>query len=1802
MQTLTSASAPEEPWVAEQPVAPKPAGQPQKNPRAGIYNLLIGLILLMGFYFRFQGIYWGEFDQTSNLHPDERFLVWVGTDIAPVASIREYFDTQNSTLNPQNRGHGFFVYGTLPMFLTRYIVQWVYGHSGFAEMTWVGRPLSALADLATVLLIYLIASRLFNRKVGLLAAAFLAAAVLPIQLSHYFAMDTFANFFIWLVLYFAVLIAQSPSWQTNQPANQPTNNSPISRLQSLLLLPRHPAFGPCLLFGVFSGMALASKLSAYPIVFMLPLAAGVFLLHLPPRERPQQGVGVLFLMAFAGILCLLTFRLLQPFAFTGPGFFDLTPNPEWLQSLKSLQDLLRPSIGYPPAVQWIDRPIWFSGYNLTAWGLGWPLGLAAWAGLLWMGWRLFKRREWRAHGLIWIWTAGHFVWVSTFFNPTMRYQLPIYPGLALMAAWFFVEALPNAGLPKLPRFNTRALMLALGAFVLLATLAYALAFSGIYSRQITRLAASRWMYANLPGPINLPIQTGTGELQQPLPFPPGLAIRPELPFFTQFTPHAAGTLSEIRLAHVVYEQPALEQAGLYLQILSALEDPLPLTTATLATDFPPPTANQTGASFRLEQPALLEEQRAYVLKIDLLGGARSLDVCGELVLIIQTSNGQLSQALAPPDDCTISTENPYILTFTPAATGEIHRIDAARIVDPQAEPPSITLRAELSSRPDMSQTLAASSLTLTPGRHTALLEEQLPTFIFDAAVPLLTDQTYYLQISLESGVGQVALQGTAIAVESSWDDPLPMRVDGYDAYGGIYQGHLNFEMYWFDDEAKRQRFYDILDAADVIAISSSRQWGSVGRLEAVYPISSGYYRYLLGCPPDRTVEWCYNVAEPGMFEGQLGFELVRTFTSHPRLGPFEINDQPSEEAFTVYDHPKVFIFAKTADYDPARVRALLGALPLGRPLEEVQADAGGARPAEVKSLMLPPERLSIQQRGGTWAELFDADGVLNRFQPLAVIVWYGAATLIGLVSYPLVRLALPGLDDRGYPLARVAGMLILSYLVWLAGSFGIPVTRWTITGGVLLVGALGLGLAALQRGELRRELAEKRRYFLTVEGLALAFFLLLLLIRLGNPDLWHPWKGGEKPMDFAYLNAVLKSTTFPPYDPWFAGGYINYYYYGFVFVGVLVKWLGIVPSVAYNLILPTLFSMLAMGAFSVGWNLVQSRSAKGEERAGRSYLPYWIGLAAAVGIAVFGNLGMPRMIIRGYQMLAAPPGAVLEETFFLTRWVWTLQGLLEVLRGGSLPYALGDWYWIPSRAIPAPGDVEPITEFPFFTFLYADLHAHMIALPITLLALAWVVSVGLARGFVVTHESASEARWRAPLQTIAGFFLGGLAIGALRTTNTWDFPTYLALGMVGLGYGLWAGSRAEGVWQRVPAGMGQALRVVLGVGALAALAMLLFQPYTQWYALGYTEANVWQGTHTPLSAYLVHWGLFLFLMVSWMAWETLDWLASVPISALAKLRRMGGWLLGAAAILFTTIATLWFYYQAPIAWFVVSLAAWAGVLLLRPGLPDAKRLVLFLIGTGLVLTQAVEVVVLFGDIGRMNTVFKFYLQVWVLFGVSAAASLGWLLREARPRLHAVFEGWARPLQRVWQAGLLVLVIGAAMYPLLGGVAKIKDRMAEDAPRSLDGNAYMLYARYHDAGVEMSLDEDYRAIRWLQENVQGSPVIVEGHTVEYRWGARVSINTGLPAVLGWNWHQRQQRIGHDAEVWNRANEVGVFYNTPLMEVAQEFLDRYGVRYIIVGQLERAYYEPLGLEKFEAWDGLLWRAVYRDGQTVIYEVVR
>lgn len=1740
------------------------------KPRRLFWDVLLLVILIVGAYFRLIGLDW---DEEQHLHPDERFMTMVASSIHTPGSLRDYFNTATSSLNPHVVGYGFYVYGTFPLFLTRWVGE-ALGKTGYGEIYLVGRVLSALADLLTVFLVYHIARHLYRRyAIGALAAGFTALAVLQIQLSHYFTVDTFANAFLYLAFYAAVRVMAAPLPSESQ------DSTSARRLDEPV--------GFYLLFGLGLGLALASKVSTLPVAILLPIAALIRYSRVQtPEMRGRLSLGMVRNLALAVVVAFFTFRIFQPYAFSGPGFWGLAINPRWVDNLRELSTLSNGDVDFPPALQWARRPLTFAWVNMVRWGLGWPLGLLAWVGFLWMGYRII-RGAWREHVLLWAWTGLYFSWQSLNFTRAMRYQLPVYPALAIIAAWAIITLWNKALLNSLHsravrRINPhRLLAVVLGGLVLLGTFLWAFAFTRIYTRPVTRVAASRWIYQHVPGPINLRIQTGSETVNQPLPIREGVSLTAQHPLRWVFTPTEDWRVTQAWIT-AIYD-PALGSDLKNVQFVLGQGEGEVLAISQLTDTFATPE-EQANRVIPFDSVVTLVAGHPYWFEVRLEGEGRLLRLNGA----IQLGNAQVPQRLTviPALVEPLRLGQGLVIPFTAVQSGTLSQVLLNRIVDWRGLGDIKTLRLQILD--------SASGITLTTiefeGVFRALSDPRGESYAITLENPIQIEKnkSYLLALDVTAGEGDLAIYGSAPAHESTWDDGLPLRLDGYDPYGGIYRSGLNFEMYWDDNEDKLARFLSILDQADYIFITSNRQWGTTTRVPERYPLTTVYYRNLLGCPEETSILWCYSVAQPGMFEGNLGFELVAVFQSDPNLGSLRFNTQFAEEAFTVYDHPKVLIFKKQADYNPAQVRAVLGGVDLSKVIR--------LTPRQFKSypatLMLPLERWVQQVKGGTWSELFSTSAWNNRYPGLGLIIWYVALMLMGWMVYPLARLVFGVLPDKGYPLLRILGLLCLGWGVWILGSMGVPFTPFTISLSALAILMLNLGLGYLQREAIRQELRREWRYFLRIEALALAFFLFFLLIRLGNPDLWHPYKGGEKPMDFSYFNAVLKSTTFPPYDPWFAGGYINYYYFGFVLAAVPTKWLGIVPSIAYNLILPSFFALVALGAFSAGYNLVAwaiSQRVRSDHEN-----PYYVdghpwlgGWAGAIGVLILGNLGTVRMIWHGLQRLVAPNGQI-EGVNFLQQIIWALGGFGRLVAGAHLPYAPGDWYWIPSRVYPG----EPITEFPFFTFLYADPHAHLFALPLTLLALGWALAISFAAWRWVRSD---DLPW--PIRTAAVFFLGGLIIGALRPTNTWDLPTYLGLGLLALAYSGWQyADLPEGWCPFLPAWLRRWVAIGLAAVSLIGLSFLLYLPFSQWYGQAYAAIDLWRGARSPFWSYLTHWGVFLFILTFWYGWETYIWMATTPLSALRRIYPYRYPLLVGLAVYLGIMIYLTHGLGVEIAWPVMLLVLWAGLLLLRPRQDDSRRAVLVMSITALVLTLAVELVVLRGDIGRMNTVFKFYLQAWVLLGLSAAVALTWLWPAVR-RFRKT--GW----QYVFRVGVSLLVGGALLFPLLGGLDKIRDRMSPTAPHSLDGMAYMPFSTYWEGEHTLDLSQDYRAIRWMQENVEGSPVIVEANVPEYRWGNRFTIYTGLPGVVGWNWHQRQQRaLLPDTWVTERVVAIASFYNTTDLQETQRFLEQYHVSYIIVGQLEKAVYQPEGLAKFEAQEGRLWRRVYQDADTAIYRVIR
>jgi len=726
---------------------------------------------------------------------------------------------------------------------------------------------------------------------------------------------------------------------------------------------------------------------------------------------------------------------------------------------------------------------------------------------------------------------------------------------------------------------------------------------------------------------------------------------------------------------------------------------------------------------------------------------------------------------------------------------------------------------------------------------------------------------------------------------------------------------------------------------------------------------------------------------------------VADFTSRPALGPFQFPDQetpyplveatyvhqrepikvllpPADEAFSVYDHPRVLIFRKTGAYSRERVEAILGGIDVTRALH-------GLTPVEATKapnlLEFDSQTWAEQQAGGTWSEMFDRDSLLNRYPGLAAVAWWAVVTGLGWLAFPLLFVALPRLRDRGYGLARVLGLLLVAYLTWLAASLRLlPNTRGTILRVVMLLALVGGGVAWFNRSELRRFLRRRWRLVLLIEGLFVLLYVAWVGVRLLHPDLWHPVMGGEKPMVFAYLNAVIKSTWFPPYNPWFSGTIINYYYFGFVIVGTLIKLIGTVPAVAYNLAVPLLFALTGVGAFSVAYNLF------GGHRRGALLA----GVMALIFTVVLGNLGVVHLIRIKLISLGGPlfPSTIpgFSETVAMFRGLWQV-----IAHNAKLLVRTESWYWHPTRIIPAgPGEVGPITEFPAFTFLYADLDAGMIVFPLILLALTLMVY------WVCTPRP----RW-------LSLVLGGLVIGSLRPANTWYFPAFLILGLATLAVGAWGRQEGNSPFAAPPqspptlggkasAPLSQSRGRGRGWGRailLIGLTWLLYLPYMQHYAAGYTSVGMWHGSRTPLDIYLWIHGILFFPLLTRLLIEVYRLRARNTPHATGNRRFV---LLAGLIGLFSLSLTL-FLLGYEVALVTVPVAVLVACLILAPGMPANRRLLWLMVGEAMAIGLGVEIVVLKGDIGRMNTVFKFYLQAWMLLSVAAGVSLAWVYEHTR---------------------------------------------------------------------------------------------------------------------------------------------------------------------------------------------------------------
>jgi YYY domain-containing protein len=896
-------------------------------------------------------------------------------------------------------------------------------------------------------------------------------------------------------------------------------------------------------------------------------------------------------------------------------------------------------------------------------------------------------------------------------------------------------------------------------------------------------------------------------------------------------------------------------------------------------------------------------------------------------------------------------------------------------------------------------------------------------------------------------------------------------------------------------------------------------------------------------------------------------------------------------------------------------------------------------------------------------------------------IWWLIVTLFGLAAWPVLFRVLRFLPDRGYSLARTGGLLAIGYVGWLLGNAGlVRVDGGGVLSSLFIVGVIGVVCARGQGLAMREWLHSNRLTALIVVVVFLMAFALWAYVRALNPNI----TATEKPMEFGFLNSVLRSGLQPPGDPWLAGYAISYYHFGYVIMGMMTALSGVQPSVAFNLGIALLFGLTAVGAFGAVLNMIALAAAArhepnelqppGTETSGagrwlrRAIIPALLGpLFMLLGnfngvLEVAHKAGLFAVSPDQAQALAlCPPDnrycvickAAAAEQCGKTAYANNFWGWMDIKWTDNPPgVAVANeasstgfmpdrflWWWQSSRVIHDRtlfGDeVEVIDEFPFFSFLLGDMHPHVLGLPFVFLAIAFGLSTFAAAVAGLEKKTIAFSRpvsW----DTIAGILplslmdilAGAVILGGLSFLNTWDFPIYTFV--VSLAYV--TGRAVRSGWTSTLWRDG----AVMG-GTLAIVSVVLYLPFYIGFRsqLGGLLPNVVFGSR--IQQFVVMFGPALSILAVVLGWYLFhyrtesDWKSG----GVWSLSLLAG-LVGVCAVLALSIVSLTAVRpeaQAAIDSIIgrgtpiqdalgliltrrleierlltpllLCLMIGAGVAVLagslRPtdtivvsseettgALPEPRpfgnrRLVPFmlvLVITGALLALGPEFVYLRDLFStRMNTVFKFYYQAWVMWSLASAFGAWWLWQEFGPT------------GRVLLTGLTGVVVAMGLiYPVLS-TSTITDNWQGTAHNdqgqpyaTLDGIAYM----------KQSAVGDYEAIKFLNISVGGRPVVAEAVGGSYSEYARISAHTGLPTILGWPFHELQWRGGGDAFA-GREDDVRKLYTSNSWDETRAILDKYRVTYIYVGQREQTLYEPLALEKFDR----NLSKIYNNQGVVIYE---
>ena len=749
---------------------------------------------------------------------------------------------------------------------------------------------------------------------------------------------------------------------------------------------------------------------------------------------------------------------------------------------------------------------------------------------------------------------------------------------------------------------------------------------------------------------------------------------------------------------------------------------------------------------------------------------------------------------------------------------------------------------------------------------------------------------------------------------------------------------------------------------------------------------------------------------------------------------------------------------------------------------------------------------------------------------LTFLAWLALVGAAGWLAFPLARRAFgDAVPDAGLAVGRILLLALWGLLAFWLGQIGVPValSAWIYA----LLAAAGLALWRRDRTALRELWRARRRTIILSETIFVTVFLSFFLLR----GFWSDASGtnGEKSMDSALIGSLARAQRLPPPNPYAAGARLDsYYYFGHLETALLTRASGTTVRWSYNLMCATLPALCAAALFGLGGAL--TGSAKGG--------------AFVMGATLAGGTLQPL-----YQWTNPDPSAPAR-----------LFGLDAFAVSRVLPYS--------------------INEFPWFTFNQADLHGHYFDFPfeIALMTLAWSL-------------------YRAKRPRVA--LLAALILGAQILTNTWDFPAYALL--IGLAIvSVAETAKTETAETAAPErARVKAIRLGLRVAltlAVVAGALVVAAPFLVNLKSAATPPQALAQPASPLREWLLLWGPMA------LAWGT--------FAALRTFRHSAAWrvALGALgyAVLWCALLSRW---QTPSPLVLPLIAACVGLGIAGAARGRGAERFLCLMGVCGLLAIAWSETTWAGFLGdpdkpqiidfiRQDTVFKFGLQGWMLWGTASASAIWLALRAAAPGVRVTALVAALPLAATMLIGNLAFVAHRTRFVEMAA-------RWHDAPNVANWPRARAALKFDgwDAWAHLAPPEK-AAADWLQNHVRPGENIVEAEQQaggDYSEYTRYAHATGIPTVVGpmahtfqwspanaplddgqngrgtqtraqWAAKLRARKSGAEwAEVMRRKSDVRAIYSAPGQAARAALLARYGVKYLVWGELERREYGDAAL---------------------------